>query len=158
MSRPDLANSALNDEIPSVDVNGPRLKKPEITYDLPYLAAILAEHGGGIVSAELALDLVLNEIVQQARLATGATGAAIALIRDNKMACRATIGSNSPDLGVHLDPESGLSGACVQSAAVQICGRERRVRLERRVADQRCRGVPAELGDPAQRHGLVAVD
>jgi len=121
MSRPDLANSALNDETPSRDVNGPRLKKPEITYDLPYLAAILAEHGGGIVSAELALDLVLNEIVQQARLATGATGAAIALIRDHEMVCRATIGTNSPDLGMHLDTKSGLSGACVQSAAVQIC-------------------------------------
>src|SRR5438105_623138 len=122
MLRPDLANSALNDETPSGDVNGPRLKKPEITSDLPYLAAILAEHGGGIVSAELALDLVLNEIVQQARLATGATGAAIALIRDHEMVCRATIGTNSPDLGMHLDTKSGLSGACVQSAAVQICG------------------------------------
>ena len=136
MLRPDLANSALNDETPSGDVNGPRLKKPEITYDLPYLAAILAEHGGGIVCGDLALDLVLNEIVQQTRLATGATGAAIALIRNNKMACRATIGSNSPDLGVHLDPESGLSGACVQSAAVQICGD---TEIDDRVDTEACR-------------------
>ncbi len=120
MLRPDLANSAPNDETPSAEVNDPRSKKPEVTYDLPYLAAMLAEHGGGVVSVELALDLILNQIVEEARLATGASGVAIALIRDNEMVCRGTAGSNAPDLGMHLDTESGLSGACVQSATAQI--------------------------------------
>ena len=39
------------------------------------LVQTLAAHGGGALSADLALDLVLNDLVQQARDATGATGA-----------------------------------------------------------------------------------
>ncbi|MGB6027365.1 MAG: hypothetical protein WBG40_19390, partial [Candidatus Sulfotelmatobacter sp.] len=45
-------------------------------WDLGELAAKFAEHGGGRVSpeisAELALQIVLNEIVEQACMATGA--------------------------------------------------------------------------------------
>jgi hypothetical protein len=48
---------------------------------LAELATALSVHGGGALSADLALDLVLNEIVEHARLATGATAAAIALAR-----------------------------------------------------------------------------
>src|SRR5580700_11178137 len=42
--------------------------------DVADLARTLAAHGGGAESFDLALDLVLNEVVEQARLATGATG------------------------------------------------------------------------------------
>jgi TonB family protein len=88
---------------------------------LSYLAATLSSHGGGASSADLALDLVLNEIVEQTRLATNATGAAIALARDGEIICRATTGANAPDLGVRLDAHSGLSGACVQTRQWQRC-------------------------------------
>ncbi len=73
------------------------------------------------MSTDLALDLVLNEIVEQTRLATNATGAAIALAREGEIICRATTGPNAPDLGVRLDAHSGLSGACVQSRKWQRC-------------------------------------
>ena len=79
------------------------------------LATALSAHGGGALSADLALDLVLNEIVEHARLATGATAAAIALARGDEIVCRATTGANAPDLGVQLNVNSGLSGACVHS-------------------------------------------
>src|SRR5580700_2021752 len=85
------------------------------------LATALSAHGGGALSADLALDLVLNEIVEHARLATGATAAAIALVRGDEIVCRATTGANAPDLGVKLDVHSGLSGACVQSKKWQRC-------------------------------------
>jgi len=88
---------------------------------LAELAATLASHGGGTHSADLALDLMLNEIVEQARLATTATGAAIALLRGDEMVCRATTGANAPGLGVRLSTGTGLSGACVQSRQVQRC-------------------------------------
>lgn len=81
----------------------------------------MSAHGGGALSADLALDLVLNEIVEHARLATGATAAAIALVRGDEIVCRATTGANAPDLGVKLDVHSGLSGACVQSKKWQRC-------------------------------------
>ena len=88
---------------------------------LTRLANTLASHGGGASSPDLALDLVLNEIVEQARLATSATGAAIALARGPEMICRATSGSQAPGLGVRFNMRSGLSGACVESREAQRC-------------------------------------
>ena len=88
---------------------------------LAELTATLASHGGGTHSADLALDLLLNEIVEQARLATTATGAAIALVRGDEMVCRATTGANVPGLGDRMSTRTGLSGACVQSRRVQRC-------------------------------------
>jgi len=88
---------------------------------LAELATALSSHGGGALSADLALDLVLNEIVEHARLATGATAAAIALARGDEIVCRATTGANAPDLGVRLEAHSGLSGACVQTKMWQRC-------------------------------------
>ena len=85
------------------------------------VARTLAAYGGGTGSFDLALDLVLNEVVEQARLLTGATGAAIALMRDGEMVCRATSGKDAPELGVRLETTSGLSGACLQSGQIQQC-------------------------------------
>jgi TonB family protein len=82
----------------------------------------LAAHGGGAASFDLALDLVLNEVLQQARLLTGATGAAIALARNGEMVCRATTGGDAPELGVRFEMTSGLSGACLQTGTIQQCG------------------------------------
>jgi TonB family protein len=94
-------------------------------WDLGELAAKFAEHGGGKVSpelsADLALQIVLNEIVEQACLATGASGAAIVLERGGEWVCRASTGRSAPRLGARLDAASGLSGACVKTRTVQRC-------------------------------------
>jgi TonB family protein len=93
--------------------------------DFAELAAKFAVHGGGKIPAELsgdlALDILLNEIVEQACLATGASGAAIALRRGEEMVCRASSGGNAPELGSRLDMDSGLSGACLRSRSIQCC-------------------------------------
>jgi TonB family protein len=93
--------------------------------DFADVAAKFATHGHGRIpaqlSGELALDIVLNEIVEQACLATGANGAAIALARDGEMVCRASTGGNAPELGTPLDMNSGLSGACLRSRQIQRC-------------------------------------
>ena len=89
--------------------------------DLSEVARTLATHGGWEGSLDLALDLVLNEVVEQARLSTGATGAAIALARSGEMECRATTGGDAPELGAKLETNSGLSGACLQSGSIQLC-------------------------------------
>jgi TonB family protein len=93
--------------------------------DFAGLAAKFAVHGGGKITAELsgdlALDILLNEIVEQACLATGASGAAIALRRGEEMVCRASSGGNAPELGSRLDMDSGLSGACMRSRSIQCC-------------------------------------
>ena len=81
-----------------------------------------SQSGGGLppeLSADLALEIVLNEIVEQACLATGATGAAVVLKRDEEMVCRASSGTNAPALGVRMDISSGLSGECVKTRQLQ---------------------------------------
>jgi len=85
------------------------------------VAGKLAAHTQGAPAEPLALDLILHEIVEQARLATTANGAAIALVRDGELVCRATSGPSAPDLGTRLTTHSGLSGACVQTRQVQRC-------------------------------------
>jgi len=87
-------------------------------------ARFAAQSGGGLspeLSADLALEIVLNEIVEQACLATGATGAAVVLPRDGEMICRASSGTTSPELGSRLDIASGLSGECIRTRRTQRC-------------------------------------
>jgi TonB family protein len=79
----------------------------------------LAAHG--IESSDLALDLILHDIAERARQATGASGAAIALERDGAMVCRAAAGETAPDIGVRINSESGLTGACVREERAQWC-------------------------------------
>src|SRR6266568_3027392 len=88
--------------------------------EVTQVARTLADAGGGSVSLELALDLVLNEFVEQARQETGATGAAIALRRDGEIICRATTG-NAPELGARVEMASGLSGECLSTGKIQQC-------------------------------------
>jgi TonB family protein len=88
---------------------------------LALLASTLAANGGGALSADLALDLVLNQIVEQARLASTASSAAIALVSGEELICRATTGPNAPGLGVRLSAHTGLSGACVETREPQRC-------------------------------------
>lgn len=128
------------------------------------VARTLAAHGGGVAFVDLALDLILNEVVEQARLATGATGAAIALARAGDMVCRATTGENAPELGLRLDTTSGLSGACLQTGKIQQC---HDTETDARVDAEACRrlGVRAilvlplgEVQDRAEgRFGILEV-
>ena len=115
------ASSAAEDYTRPEVTSGPDTTATES--DFAGLAARFAAHGGGQVSAalsaDLALEIVLNEIVEQACLATGATGAAIVLERDNEMVCRATSGATAPELGARLDVDSGLSGECVRTRRIQ---------------------------------------
>ena len=91
--------------------------------DVAQLAAhFAAQTGGGLspeLSNDLALEIVFNEIVVQACLTTGATGAAIALERDGEMVCRGSSGSTAPALGSRLDAATGLSGECIRTRQTQ---------------------------------------
>jgi TonB family protein len=128
--------------------------------DVVEVARALAAHGGGTGSFDLALDLILNEVVEQARMTTGATGAAIALARAGEMVCRATAGADAPDLGVRLETTSGLSGACLQTGAIQHCGD---TEMDPRVNAEDCRRLGVRsimvlpLGDGQDTFGLLEV-
>ena len=87
---------------------------------LPDLAPLLGQHAAAGFPPDLALDLVLNELVVRAADATHASAAALALLRGDQMVCRAATGRHAPDLGTPLDTSDGLSGACLRAQAAQL--------------------------------------
>ena len=100
----------------------PSSKKGEIVARLPQMPELPANLSAqGIASGDLALDLLLHDIAERAVQTTGASGAAIALERDDAMVCRAAAGSTAPDLGVKINIHSGLTGACVRERKLQWC-------------------------------------
>jgi GAF domain-containing protein len=97
---------------------------------------------GGRSMAEMAqrdLDAALQLLADRAQYITGATGAAIALRREGKsdMLCRASAGSNAPELGALLSTEFGLSGESVRTRQALRCDdAERDARVNREVCRQ----------------------
>jgi hypothetical protein len=94
---------------------------------------------GGHSLAEMAqrdLDAALQLLADRAQYITGASGAAIALRRNGKkdMLCRASTGSNAPELGALLSTEFGLSGESVRTRQPLRCDdAERDARVNRDV-------------------------
>ena len=97
---------------------------------------------GGRSLAEMAqrdLDAALQLLADRAQFITGASGAAIALRRDGMkdMLCRASAGSNAPELGALLSTEFGLSGESVRTRQLLRCDdAERDARVNREVCRQ----------------------
>lgn len=73
--------------------------------------------------AQRDLDATLQLLADRAQYLTGASGAAIALRSDGKkdMLCRASTGTNAPELGALLSTEFGLSGESVQTKRPLRC-------------------------------------
>jgi hypothetical protein len=94
---------------------------------------------GGHSLAEMAyrdLDAALQLLADRAQYITGASGAAIALRRSGKkdMLCRASVGTNAPELGALLSTEFGLSGESVRTRQALRCDdAERDARVNRDV-------------------------
>jgi len=74
-----------------------------------------------LVPSDLNLEPGINIIAERAQSLTGATGAAIALRAGNEIVCRARTGRTAPDLGVHLQTDSGLSAECVRTGEILLC-------------------------------------
>lgn len=97
---------------------------------------------GGKSLAEMAqrdLDAALQLLADRAQYITGASGAAIALRRDGMadMLCRASTGTNAPELGALLSTEFGLSGESVRTRRALRCDdAERDARVNRDVCRQ----------------------
>jgi len=80
-----------------------------------------AEPAPELAPGELNLEPGINIIAERAQSLTGATGAAIALRAGNEIVCRARTGRTAPDLGVHLQTDSGLSAECVRTGEILLC-------------------------------------
>ena len=67
------------------------------------------------------VDAVLQLITERALSLTGASGAALAFLTDDKMICRARAGDPAPPLGAPVNVKQGLSGECVRSGLLVSC-------------------------------------
>ncbi len=66
-------------------------------------------------------DAALHLITERALSLTGASGAALAFLTDDKMICRACAGELALPLGTAVDVKQGLSGECVRSGHMVAC-------------------------------------
>src|ERR1700674_5571701 len=95
-------------------------RSPRATGD----AAIRPQDRGSqqkVVAAVLALDWVLQEIVQHARLATSATGAFIGLVRANNIVCQALSGSNASEFVAYLNRDRRMVDSYLRTSSLQRC-------------------------------------
>jgi TonB family protein len=102
-------------------VTGPEWIEPDSAETRVESGDVVAFRSKADLPADVALELRLHEILQQARLATAASGAVIALARGDRIVCRASLGDKAPSAGVSLNTRSGLAGACVQTREMQLC-------------------------------------
>ena len=70
---------------------------------------------------DVALDLVLEQIVCQTRLSTCATGAFIAFVRSGQMVSRAMNGATSAEFVAYLRRDARMVDACLRSSVLQYC-------------------------------------
>ncbi len=68
----------------------------------------------------LTLDRAVTQVLARAMAITKATGAAIAIGPPEAMVCWASAG-NAPEVGVPINPSSGLTGYCVRNRATVRC-------------------------------------
>lgn len=74
-----------------------------------------------VVRADSALDLVLEQIVYQARVSTCATGAFIGLLRGGRMVYCATNGATSSEFVAYLNRDPRMVDGCLRTASTQLC-------------------------------------
>jgi putative methionine-R-sulfoxide reductase with GAF domain len=71
--------------------------------------------------AQRDLEAALQLLAERAQYITGASGAAIALLEDSGMICRASAGPSAPELGAEVQMKSGLTGESVRTRQVLRC-------------------------------------
>ena len=159
MSESEALKSSVADLKPSREAES-RHSQSNSDFDakLERLSALFEAHGdgrfSGQFSANLALEIVLNEIVEQTCLTMGAAGSAIFLLRDEELVCRASSGTIAPELGARLDRENGISGECLRTRIVQRCD-EIRQAAQAQMEASRVLGARSAMLLPLARDGEV---
>jgi putative methionine-R-sulfoxide reductase with GAF domain len=97
-------------------------KKGESVSD-PAALRFPADDGGKslLEVAQRDLEAALQLLAERARYITGASGAAIALLEESEMICRASSGPSAPELGAEVQMKSGLTGESVRTRQVLRC-------------------------------------
>ena len=101
----------------------PAKKEPKVAPAAREALRFPGEDGGRSLSemAQRDLDATLQLLAERAQYITGASGAAIALRNGETMVCCASSGPSAPELGAHLQIDSGLSAESVKTRQVLHC-------------------------------------
>ncbi len=93
------------------------------------------------------VSAAMRGVVEQAAKITRASGAALAVAREGKMVCVASVGENAPEVGAEVDVENGISGMCLRTARTLRCDHAER---DAYVDVRRCRtlGVRSVVASP----------
>lgn len=104
--------------------------------------------------AQRDLEAALQLLAERAQYITGASGAAIALLEESEMICRASAGPSAPALGAEVQVKSGLTGESVRTRQVLRCDD---AETDSRVNRESCRvlGIKSVMVVPLVREGEV---
>jgi putative methionine-R-sulfoxide reductase with GAF domain len=111
------------------------------TESLPQSSPRISTDDGGKSLIEMAqrdLEAALQLLAERAQYITGASGAAIALLDDTEMICRASAGPSAPELGAEVQVKSGLTGESVRTRQVLRCDD---AEIDPRVNRESCRAL-----------------
>src|SRR5580692_10553958 len=111
------------------------------TESLPLSSPRISTDDGGKSLIEMAqrdLEAALQLLAERAQYITGASGAAIALLDDTEMICRASAGPSAPELGAEVQVKSGLTGESVRTRQVLRCDD---AEIDPRVNRESCRAL-----------------
>jgi GAF domain/PilZ domain len=73
------------------------------------------------LNGDMDMSAALNLIASRACSITRGTGAAVALIGENGMTCRAIAGTAVPEIGTRVDLTAGFTGECIRTARPLRC-------------------------------------
>jgi hypothetical protein len=123
-------HAARTEQIARREREEERSAEPSLVSEAPSVVPI-SEGRGTLSSVEAVrrevrgirddVEAVLRLITERALSFTGASGAALAFLTDDKMICRARAGEPAPPLGAPVDVKQGLSGECVRSGLLVSC-------------------------------------
>ncbi len=116
MSLSRVLGGSLKTAEASAPVSAEDLQRAIATVLLPSAA----QHSPALPQPAYVRDTAMAVIGHTCRY-TGAEGAALALQHQGQVVCAARAGRMAPDLGVALQPESGISGLCLRTGRAWRC-------------------------------------
>jgi hypothetical protein len=118
-----MAYSSFPNPLPPSNA-GPILLAVQRPIDLivpPDQETLVSRLREAVTSGAYDLERIAGALAEAAHTITDASGAAVALRRENKVICVGRSGETAPPLGTPLSAQSGISGECLRGSVIIRC-------------------------------------
>jgi GAF domain-containing protein len=153
LDRYSILDQSASSTAPGVPAPTPSAKEEFVT---PAVSHVVGDDGSKSLAdmAQRDLEAALQLLAERAQYITGASGAAIALLEESEMICRASAGPSAPELGAQVQGKSGLTGESVRTRQVLRCDN---TEADSRVNRESCRalGIKSVMVVPLLREEKV---